>query len=1168
MERDGRPVGAFRSVAEPALLVYLAVEGGRSHDRAALAGLLWPDAPAEAARHNLRQTMLRLRAALGEPASGAPGGRPPLLQADRRALRWNPAAGAETDVGALLAHLDAAAAHRHPGPAGVAGCPACLGRLRAAADAYRGPFLGEFAGPPSDLFEEWAALKREGLQRRVAGALEALAEAALQNGDPGAAAGYARRELELEPLAEEAHRRLMGALAAGGDRGAALAQYAACRRLLAAELGAEPAPETAALAERLRAGGADVLPPPPATAVGGAAAPPAPAPRRPRPRRGGPAGRAGRRVDGAPVRSPAGPSPPARVPLVLVPRVPRPPAPGHNLPAPLTALVGRERELAAVARRLAQARLLTLTGPGGGGKTRLALAVAARLAGAGGHGGASHGPPAGGPDGGPSHGGPDGAPCPDGVWLAELAPLADPELVPQAVAAAVGVQEAPGRPLTDTLCRALRDKRLLLVLDNCEHLLDACARLADALLGACPGLRVLATSRRPLGLAGEATWWVPPLAWPAGPSGEPLPPAALPEPEALLGYGAVRLFVERARDVRPAFALTAANAPAVVQVCARLDGLPLALELAARQVVVLPPGELAARLDARLRLLTGGDPAAHPRQRTLAATLDWSHALLGEAERVLLRRLVVFAGGFTLEAAEAVGADSPPEGAGEDGAAPAGAAAGAAAGAPGGPLPAEGVLEALRRLVDQSLVVADAEPAAAARYRLLETVRQYAAGRLAEAGEPEAEAARGRHAAFYLALAEAAAPALLGPDQVAWLDRLAGEHGNLRAALAWGLARAPGTAVRLAGRLWPFWRMRQHYAEGADWLTRALAAASEPERTADWARAALGAGVLARDRGDLAAARGHLEASLEASRALGETGLVAWALRDLGALLGQQGECGPAEARVAEGLALARAAGDGRGAAAALLIQATVAAQGGDAGRARALGAESLAAAREAGDPWLLSTVLQRLGVTALEQGDLAAAGPLLEEGLALAHDLGLPTRAAHFESLLGRLALARGEPAPARPQLEAFRAVAGEAEGPDAAWALAALAQLGRVTLARGEPAEAARLLREALRLQQAWGQRAVGVAWCLEALAAAAAGAAPARAARLLGTAAAARRALGTPPPPDWRPEIAAAEGAARAALGAEAYAAARAAGAALSLEQAAGEALREAPEGPGAL
>jgi predicted ATPase len=819
----------------------------------------------------------------------------------------------------------------------------------------------------------------------------------------------------------------------------------------------------------------------------------------------------------------------------------------------VTGLVGRERDLAAVAGRLAETRLLTQTGPGGGGKTRLALAVAARLAAAGGDAAAPGGSAGGAPDGWP-----DGAPYPDGVWLVELAALADPGLVPQAAAAAVGVPEVAGRAPTDALGRALRERRLLLVLDNCEHLLEACGALAAALLEACPGVRILATSRRPLGLPGEATWWVPPLAWPAGPAGEPLPPEELPEPGALLGYGAVRLFLERARDARPAFALTAANAPDVVRVCARLDGLPLALELAARQAAVLPPAELAARLDERFRLLTGGDPAAHPRQRTLAATLDWSHALLGEAERTLLRRLAVFTGGFTLEAAEAVGADGPPAGAGEDGAAAAGAA-----GAPGGRLAAEAVLEALRRLVDQSLVVAEADPgAAAARYRLLETLRQYAAARLTEAGEGEAAAVRGRHAAVYLALAEAAAPALLGPEQPAWLDRLAGEHGNLRAALAWSLERAPGTALRLAGWLWPFWRMRQHYAEGTDWLARALAAAPEPGRTADWARAALGAGTLARDRGDLAVARAHLEASLACSRTLGEPGPVASALRALGALYVRQCELGPAEGVLAEGVALARAAGDGRGAAAALNIWATVAVQRGDFGRARALGAESLAAAREAGDPWLLSTVLQRLAVTALDQGDLGAAGPVLEEGLALARALGLPTRAAHLESLLGRVALARGEPERARPLLEGYRAAAGEAEGPGALWGLAgALGELGRVALARGEPAEAARLLRESLRLRGGWGERE-GVAWCLEALAAVAAGPAPARAARLLGAAAAARRALGAPPKPYWQPDVAAAEGAARTALGAPAYAAARAAGEALSLEEAAAEALREAP------
>ena len=601
----------------------------------------------------------------------------------------------------------------------------------------------------------------------------------------------------------------------------------------------------------------------------------------------------------------------------------------HNLPAPLTALVGRERELAEAGRCLADPagpRLLTLTGPGGGGKTRLALALAARLVAAAGDAGAP---------------GADGAPYPDGVWLAELAALADPSLVPQAVAAAVSVREVPGRPLTETLCQALRARRLLLVLDNCEHLLEACALLATALLRAGPGVRVLATSRRPLGLVGEATWSVPPLAWPAGPAGEALPPAALPAPAALLEYGAVRLFVERARDVWPAFALTAANAPAVVQVCARLDGLPLALELAARQVVVLPPAALAERLDARFRLLTGG-PAGPPRQRTLRATLDWSHALLGEAERALFRRLAVFAGGWTLEAAEAVCADDP-GGENEEAEEVGGAevAGGTGGAAPRGHLAAEAVLEALRRLVDQSLVMAVHDPSAeATRYRLLETVRQYAAERLAEAGE--GETVRARHAAWAVALAEQGARGALGAHREVWQERLEREQDNFRAALSWALSDPSGperpdredptapagpaagaglVALQLSGALWRFWSTTGATAEGRVWLERALAATGSGTaglpapagRSADVAalraRALLGAGALAGRRGDFRTARGYDERSLDLYRGLGDWHGIAEALHALAHLAEYRGDTAAVRSLFAESLAARGAAG-------------------------------------------------------------------------------------------------------------------------------------------------------------------------------------------------------------------------------------------------------------------
>ena len=871
--------------------------------------------------------------------------------------------------------------------------------------------------------------------------------------------------------------------------------------------------------------------------------------------RGGPAGRSGRRVDGAPARSPPGPSPPARAQLVLLPRVPGPPAPRHNLPAPLTALVGRGRELAAVAGRLAEARLLTLTGPGGGGKTRLALALAARLA----PPVVAPGPPGDRPPGGPDPGGPGSALYPDGVWLVELAALADPGLVPQAVAAAVGVPEVAGRAPTATLCQALRARRLLLLLDNCEHLLDACARLTAALLRAGPGVRVLATSRRPLGLAGEAVWWVPPLAWPAGPAGEALAPEALPPPEALLEYGAVRLFVERARDVWPAFGLTAANAPAVVRVCARLDGLPLALELAARQVAVLPPAKLAARLDARFRLLTGGGPAAHPRQHTLAATLDWSHALLGEAERTLFRRLTVFAGGFDLAAAEAVGAD----------------------GATGGRLPVEGVLEALRRLVDQSLVVAEADPgAAAARYRLLETVRQYAAERLAAAGEAEVAAARGRHAAHYLALAEAADAALVESELGAGLRGLDAEHANLREALGWCAEHDPDAGLRLAGSLARYWRLRSYHAEASLWLARLLDRA--PGGGAVRVKVLLDAASLDLDHWDLAGARRRLEEALAVARTLGDDRLLAQTLREEGNLHIYTGDLPVARARLEESLTLAETLGDERASAAALILVSIVERDDDDLPRARARLEAGLALAQRVGDRTLSNLALRCAGRLALRAGDLAEAERLLRDCLNEAEALGSTPGTTRLRDYLGRVAYARGDLEQAAAWHESGLALARETadEQPIAfhltglgrvAYAGGALERAGRlleeahdrldrlqdrrslaacqqalalVAWDRGDGARARTLLGESLATRRALGDRA-GIADGLEGLAAFAAegddDSGPPLAARLLGAAAALRARLAAPRPAPDELRLERTGARARARLGPAAWAAA---------------------------
>ena len=424
----------------------------------------------------------------------------------------------------------------------------------------------------------------------------------------------------------------------------------------------------------------------------------------------------------------------------------------HNLPLELTSFIGREKALAEVKGLLdGDARMVTLCGPGGAGKTRLALAVARDLL-----------------------EGFEGA-----VWWVELAPISDPELVPRAVASALGVPEAPDRSPTEDLVAFLERRKAFLILDNCEHLVEACADLADTLLMTCPDLQLLATSREPLRVAGETAFMVPSL--------------SLPEPgrestaEELAGYEAIHLFVERARAVDSGFALTEGNAPAVAQLCDKLDGIPLAIELAAARTRVLTVEQISEKLQDPLGLLTTGSRTAAARHQTLRATLQWSYELLDAQERGLLGRLSVFAGGWTLEAAEAIGKTAEAEGRVSN-------------------LP---VLDLLSQLVDKSLVVAEADAEGALRYRMLEPIRQFAREKLEESDEePEV---RRRHAEHYLALAETAEPELVGPDQGLWIGRLRTEFGNLREAHSWSLE--PGDdeeerawlRLRLAAALWRFW---------------------------------------------------------------------------------------------------------------------------------------------------------------------------------------------------------------------------------------------------------------------------------------------------------------------------------------------------------------------------
>lgn len=447
----------------------------------------------------------------------------------------------------------------------------------------------------------------------------------------------------------------------------------------------------------------------------------------------------------------------------------------HNLPVQLTSFVGRERELDELGQLLADARLVTLVGAGGAGKTRLALHAAARAS----------------------------AVFLDGVFFVDLAPVIDRTLVASAIASALGVREVPGRPLLDTVLAHLAGSRTLLVLDNCEHVVEAAAELAHAVLTACPGVTVLATSRQPLDAEGEVAFRVPPLL---------LPPAADPQPlEALAAYDAVRLFVERARQARADFTVTNDTAPAVAAICRRLDGIPLAIELAAARVRLLSPDELLAGLDDRLRLLSGGARTRLPRQQTLRASIDWSHDLLDDHERAVFRRLAVFAGSFTLDAAERV------------------------AGA--GSVPTSTVLDVLGRLVDRSLVQVDPGDRAT-RYRLLETVRQYALERLCEAGDDEEAFAR--HRDHYLMLVETLAGDLEGARHEAACELLDADRDNLRLALRWSCDRGDADhALRLVAPLVWYWFHGSQIAEGRSSCERALALPGGGDRARAWALWAL-----------------------------------------------------------------------------------------------------------------------------------------------------------------------------------------------------------------------------------------------------------------------------------------------------------------------------------------
>jgi predicted ATPase/transcriptional regulator with XRE-family HTH domain/tetratricopeptide (TPR) repeat protein len=740
-------------------------------------------------------------------------------------------------------------------------------------------------------------------------------------------------------------------------------------------------------------------------------------------------------------------------------------------PIPPTPLVGREREVAAAcamlrpADRAAPTRLLTLTGPGGVGKTRLALAIAGELAGD----------------------------FRDGVGWVELAPLRDPGLVATAIAQALGVRESGDRPLTELLASYLAERRLLLVLDNLEHLLPAVPLIAT-LLAASADLAILATSRARLHLRGEVDIPVAPLAVPGAIGG------ARPMREGLAGVAAVRLFLERAAEVRPGFMLTEENAPAVAEICRRLDGLPLAIELAAVRVRVLSPAALLTRLEHRLPFLTGGARDLPRRQQTMGDTIAWSHDLLSSEEQALFRRVAVFSGGFTLEAAEwvsGVGSRVPGK-------------------APAPHLsssdtrhPAPGTLDLIASLVDQSLVRPVEGCGDEPRFTMLETIREYGLIRLSERGE--AEDVRRAHAGYCLALAERAESELTGPAQAEWLDRLEAEHANVRSALDWCFGGdETDMAVRLVGAPWHFWQVRGHVGEGRAWAETAVARGNT-EPTLARARALRAAGLLAEYHGDYGQAVARHEAAAAVWRVLGDERNLARTLDHLGNCAHDQGDFARAARLHEEALALARKAGDTRGIASALGNLGIMAIHIDQLETARLRLEEALTLLRALDHAHGVAHALSNLGVVAMREGDMERAMPLLAEALGAWRELGDQDEAAstlvklsEAERLVGNLdrAMARCEEG-----RELFALLGNMRASAGATSILATIAH------EQGDAPRAAALFGASLSRAQEVDDK-LTLAASLEGLASLATrGGQAERAARLLGAAAALRDAIGAP-------------------------------------------------------
>lgn len=796
--------------------------------------------------------------------------------------------------------------------------------------AYLGELLPGF-------YDDWAVLERERLHALVEQTMHRLLDLLVEQTRWAELLHWAEQWIAQGYTPEPAYRALMLAHAAQGDMAAVAEVYRRCVDALARDLDVEPSPQTQALFAQLRRGETPAGPPVAAATL---------------------------------ARRPIHP------PILEQPNADeRGPARHNNLPVHLTSFIGRTREIETIRTLLREHRLVTLTGSGGVGKTRLALETVRTLLEAS--------PPT-----------EEDDLFRDGVWLVELGAVTDAAAVSQTVGSVLGVREELCCPLAQSIVEYLRDKRALLILDNCEHLIEAVAHLVHTLLRACPNLKVLTTSREMLGVLGEMVMRAPSLSVPD-------PDAQLPAP-TLMEFEAIRLFVERAVAVRPDFQFGEHNAATIVQICRQLDGVPLAIELAAARVRSMTPDQIRSRLADRFRLLTGGSRTALPRQQTLRALIDWSWHLLSPAERTLLRRLAIFRGGWTLEAAEAICADSLAWAPGEE------AAVGGAGLDHAEILDQAGLLDLLTHLVDKSLVVVH-EYSAEVRYDLLESIRQYALESLINANE--SAIMRANHLAFYLQLAEEAEPQLRTGKQLIWLARLEVEHDNLRTALEWAIDQpTPEQALRLAGALARFWYLRGYWNEGRHWLRTALNRGEGHNNlavTRARIKALAGAGWLADEDGsDIP----FYSEALALARSIGDRWHEAFSLRGLAAVTTDWANLAQAGPQLDASLAIFTELADPWGMALVRFNLGWLALERDDTAQAEAVWQAGLEQFRRCGDRWGIAVTVGALGYVARLRGDYTRASAYMHEGLQQFRELGDKAGVALSLTRLGNLAFRRSD--------------------------------------------------------------------------------------------------------------------------------------------------------------